>query len=81
MGACGGGGVRGKASGGKASGNVPPPSSSPSPPPGLEALDFADLHLHPWGNLPLQVAVAVGVASFWRGAWWGDRYKLNPAAP
>lgn len=61
-----GGGMRGKASG-----NVPPSSSSSSSSsssPGLE--DLADLHLYPWGSLPTQVAVAAGVASFWRGAWY-----------
>ena len=26
--------------------------------------------LHPWSKLPLQIAVAMGVASFWRGAWY-----------
>jgi len=28
------------------------------------------VELHPWSKLPLQIAVAMGVASFWRGAWY-----------
>jgi len=31
--------------------------------------DFV-VDIHPWGSLPLQIAVAAGVASFWRGAWY-----------
>ena len=28
------------------------------------------LDILPWGSLPLQIAVAAGVATFWRGAWY-----------
>ena len=28
------------------------------------------LDILPWGSLPLQISVAAGVATFWRGAWY-----------
>ena len=29
-----------------------------------------NINILPWGSLPLQIAVAAGVATFWRGAWY-----------
>ena len=43
--------------------------------PGSSAEAHADdvefnINILPWGSLPLQIAVAAGVATFWRGAWY-----------
>ena len=36
----------------------------------IGAIDDLTVELHPWSKLPLQIAVGMGVASFWRGAWY-----------